>query len=360
MNSLDTPYVVIDEATLDTNLKRMAQVAKAAGVRLRPHIKTHKTIEFAKRQIGLGAQGVTVAKLGEAEVMVAAGIDDILVAYPLVGSAKLQRFADLLHQGARLTVALDDVEVARGLSEVGASLQMQLPILFELDTGLHRMGKQGQEAIEEIKRIQALPFLRVIGTTSHAGHAYRVKTETERLQVVQEEVQQHIYVRDEMAKAGMELYEISVGATPTASLVASFPEITEMRPGNYIFNDVSQWSAEVVREEDCAMVVVATVVARPSKDRAVLDAGSKVLSQDLAAFHEGFGIIKEYPSATIVKLSEEHAVVHLQEGDFPRIGEVVHIVPNHACVVVNLTDTLWLKKGNELLPIPVAARGRVR
>lgn len=232
----DTPFLALDLDVLERNLRRMADLAKQAGVKLRPHTKTHKSPYIARKQLEYGACGITVAKLGEAEVMAEHGITDILIAFPLVGANKLKRFDALLDK-ADLTVSLDDIAVARGINAVGEARKRKIPVYAEVDTGLKRMGREVEESIAPILEIARLPYIEVRGLMSHTGHAYAKPTDEEIVATAVEDAVLMNEVRTRLAEHGVEVPEISVGATATARFIGSIPHATEMRPGMYAFND---------------------------------------------------------------------------------------------------------------------------
>jgi len=360
---LDTPSLLIHLDVLEANIAEMASVARDAGVRLRPHTKTHKSPEIARMQLDAGASGITVAKLGEAEVMADAGIDDLLVAYPIVGERKLERLRALLER-ARVRTTTDSVEVASGLGGVGRELGRPVEVLVEVDTGLHRLGRPPGEPtsalVAEVSRIEGLD---VIGLLTHAGHAYgcgdpaslRTAAEREGLDLVE--------TAERCAKDGIALRELSVGSTPTARTVAAVAGVTEIRPGTYVFNDVQQMRLGVATEESCAARVLATVVSRQDDGRFAIDAGSKALAADGADGppFPGRGVIAGRPELRLDFLSEEHGVGHRSGEDDVRIGERLEVIPLHVCSAVNLFDAAFgVRDGRIEHEIQVAARGRIR
>ncbi|WP_409345139.1 alanine racemase [Paenibacillus sp. MBLB4367] len=353
----DTPFVAIDLDIMERNMSGMANLARKANVKLRPHTKTHKSPDLAKLQLDYGARGITTAKLGEAEVMVEHGVSDILIAYPLIGRKKLQRFYELL-QKAELTVGLDDIAVARGISDVGNVLKRKIPIYIDVDTGLHRMGREAAESVDYIAEIAKLPFIDVRGLMSHAGHAYMKATDEERKQVAIDDAALMYQTKTSLAKLGIEVPEISVGATATARFILDTPHVTEMRPGMYVFNDRNVMAAGGVTEAECAATVFATIVSRPDKSRLIMDAGSKTLSQDACRLG-GHGYIKGYPQLTIKALSEEHGVIEVNGEHDLQVGSVIEIIPNHICPVINLADRLYgFREGELVKTLPVLARGK--
>ncbi|HJW61065.1 MAG TPA: alanine racemase, partial [Actinomycetota bacterium] len=249
---LDTPALLVDLDVLEANLAEMAAVAGRAGVRLRPHTKTHKSPEIARMQVEAGAAGITCAKLGEAEVMADAGLDDLLIAYPLVGDEKLRRLRDLL-EGARVRVSLDSVEVAEGLGRVGRALGRDVEVLVEVDTGLHRLGRPpGPPTAELVGLVARVPGIRVVGLLTHAGHAYRARTPDELRRLAEREVLDLVETAALCRRRGVELGEISVGSTPTARVGAFVDGVTEIRPGTYALNDATMVRLGVATEASTA------------------------------------------------------------------------------------------------------------
>src|SRR5690625_5232860 len=264
----DTPFVAIDLDIMDRNISTMAKLANEAGVKLRPHTKTHKSHYIAHKQLEASASGITVATLGEAEVMANAGIKDILIAFPLVGKRKLERFSSLL-QRADLTVAFDDLIVAKGINEIGESHKKVIPVYIDVDTGLGRMGRSLEDSANHILEIAIVPYLKIKGLMSHTRHAYKEKTEDDILAVAIEDATLMQQTKLELEKRGLNVPEISVGATATARFIKEIPYATEMRPGMYVFNDRFVMSTGGASEEDCAVSIFATVVSRPNKEREI-------------------------------------------------------------------------------------------
>jgi D-serine deaminase-like pyridoxal phosphate-dependent protein len=360
---LDTPSLLFDLDVVERNAREMASLASEAGVALRPHTKTHKSPEIAALQRDTGSSGITVAKLGEAEVMVGAGFDDVLIAYPLWGDAKLARLRSLLER-ASIRVSLDSVEVAEGIGRVGADLGRHVPVLVEVDTGLHRLGRPpGGPTVELVTRVARVPGVEVAGLLTHAGHAYRLTAAEELRRVAEREALDLVETAEACARAGLEVREISVGSTPTARTAARVEGVTEIRPGTYIFNDVQQMRLGVATEADCAARVLVTVVARPSAERFVIDGGSKVFSSDGAEGppFAGRGVVLGRPDLRLDVFSEEHGVGHLEGDADVRIGERLEVIPLHVCATVNLFDAAFGVRGGRVdHEIPIVARGRSR
>jgi D-serine deaminase-like pyridoxal phosphate-dependent protein len=357
---LDTPALLVDLDVLEANLAEMAAVAARAAVALRPHTKTHKSPEIARMQVAAGAAGITCAKLGEAEVMAGAGLDDLLVAFPLVGEAKLRRLGGLLER-ARVRVSLDSVEVAEGLGRLGRSLGRDLEVLVEVDTGLHRLGRPPGPATAELAaEIARVPGVEVAGLLTHAGHAYRAGSPEALRRVAEREVLDLVETAELCRRAGLELREVSVGSTPTARIGASVAGVTELRPGTYALNDATMVRLGVATEDRVAATVLATVVARPTAERFVVDAGSKSLSSDNMATGPGWVPVAGRPDLVLDFLSEEHGVGHRSGPGELRIGDRLRLVPSHACACVNLWDLAYGVRGGRVeRELPVAARGKV-
>jgi D-serine deaminase-like pyridoxal phosphate-dependent protein len=359
VNDVSTPAVLIDVDVLERNIARMAERARAAGVRLRPHGKTHKLLEVGRLQLGAGAGGLSLAKTSEAEVFAAAGFDDIFVAYPVVGADKGRRLLALAEK-IRLAVGVDSVDGARTLGGVFAAAGRRLDVRLKIDSGLHRVGVLPEQAVGVARAIADLPGLQLTGVFTHAGHAYGETDAGGVAAVGHHEGGTMSAVAEALRRAGLEIREVSVGSTPTARHAMTVAGVTECRPGNYVYHDASQVSLGTCGLEDCAMTVVATVVSVPAPDRAVLDAGSKTLSTDpLRPRAEGHGWVLGR-KARVSKLSEEHGVLAVEEGERFRVGERVRVLPNHACVVSNLHDRVLAVRGETVeAEWKVAARGRV-
>ncbi|MBO2451914.1 alanine racemase [Actinomadura barringtoniae] len=355
---IDTPALIVDLDTVAANIAEMAGVMARNGVRLRPHIKTHKMPEIARLQLEAGAAGITCAKLGEAEVMADAGCDDILLAFPLWGRPKLERIA-ALRERARVRVSLDSVEVAEGLGGVGgASPDDPIEVFVEVDTGLHRLGRPpGVPTAELVAAVRKVPGVSVAGLLTHAGHSYRSTSLDELRAVAEREVTD---LTETAELCGGEL-EISVGSTPTSRFGAAVPGVTEIRPGTYVFNDATMIRLGVATEATAAARVLTTVIARPAPDRFVVDAGSKSLTSD-GAGTPGWIMVAGRPELSMRFLSEEHGIGRCAaETAGPEIGERLELIPSHACPVSNLFDTAYGVRGGRLdHELAVAARGKVR
>ncbi|MGQ2902491.1 MAG: D-TA family PLP-dependent enzyme [Neoaquamicrobium sediminum] len=346
---LETPAVVIDRTKVDANLARAQAYADANGLKLRPHIKTHKLPMFARLQCELGAIGITCQKVGEAEVMADGGITDIFIPYNILGDGKLERLA-ALHQRVTMSVSADSAVTVAGYASRFTNPARPLPVLIECDIGAGRCGVQSaDEALALARQIEAAPGLRFEGLMTYPPRGA--------LEAVERWLEDAVAL---LEKDGIAVNTISNGGSPDFYAAATVKSATEHRPGTYIYSDRMQVALGHGTLEDCALTVLATVVSRPTPNRAVLDTGSKALAADTAPV-PGHGHIVEYPDAVITTLNEEHGIVDLSGcATKPEIGDKVRIIPNHVCVVSNLFDVVNLTDGESVLEtVPVAARGKL-
>ena len=346
---LDTPAVLIDLDCVEANLKRVQDYADSHGLKVRPHIKTHKLPRFAKRAVELGAVGITVQKLGEAEVFADAGISEIFLPYNIIGAAKLARLK-ALHGRVHITVTADSAETVEGLSRNFADNATPLTVLVECDTGMGRCGVQTPAAAVALAgKIANSPGLHFGGLMTYPA-AGQVEANAAWLAAA----------KLALSDVGLSADVVSNGGTPDLWRAHEVTAATEHRPGTYIYMDRFQVAKGVGGFDDCALTVLATVVSRPTEDRAIIDAGSKALTSDTLGM-TGFGLILAYPDAVIVGLSEEHGTIDLSAcATKPNIGDKIRIIPNHACVVSNLFDRVNLISGDRLVEtVNVDARGRV-
>jgi len=348
LSDLETPVLTADLDGVERNVAGMQRYCDEHGLRLRPHIKTHKLPQLARLQVDAGACGITCQKLGEAEVMADAGLDDILVSFPLVGAAKAERLAALAGR-VRMSVVGDSATVAEGLSPVLARAGLEVGFLVDCDTGLGRTGVQSPEEAAELAALVAgLEGLRFAGLMTYPSRPETAPW----LRAAREAVE----------RRGLAVECVSGGGTPTARRTHEMGEVTELRLGTYVYGDRTCIADGSVPLEECALHVLATVVSRPTRDRAIIDAGSKTLTSDPAVGATGHGHLLEHPEAEIYALNEEHGYVDVSRCERPpEIGDRVTIVPNHACVTVNLHDQIVMHRAGEIVEtLPIAARGKVR
>lgn len=359
---LDTPSLLIDFNKLENNIAVMQKIADNNGVKLRPHTKTHKTPYIAHMQQRAGSRGITVAKLGEAEVMNAAGIDDILVAFPLQGAAKMERLLRLAER-AHMRVSLDSIKVAQDISDAASQRGLKIPFYVEVDPGLHRVGLPPREATRDfVRQVTKLPGIEFIGLLTHAGQVHSVKTLEEVMAVGKSEGEQMVETAEMIRADGIAVQEVSVGSTPTARFAAQVQGVTEIRPGTYVFYDTMQVNKFACAWDDCAQTVLLTVVAK-HPDRLIFDGGSKTLTSDRGPGGAAtFGTVVGFPNLEIYALSEEHAHVRIAgKGALPHIGDKVRVIPNHACAVMNLHNQFVATRGDEVIgSFDIAARGKIQ
>jgi len=360
IEDLPTPSVVVDLDVLESNVRGMQERAREAGLKLRPHAKTHKSPEVGRLQIAAGAAGLTLAKTSEAEVFASLGFEDIFLGYPIYGADKARRLLALADR-IRLAVGVDSEAGARSLGDVFHAAGRRLPVRLKIDCGYHRVGVPPEEAVVMAQRIAALPGIELAGVFTHGGQGYAGRTPEEVAEAGHLEGRVVAAAAEAIRAAGLPVGEVSLGSTPTARAGMSERGVTETRPGTYVYNDFSQVQLGSCRPEDCAMTIVATVVSSPATDRAVVDAGSKTLSNDpLRPEGPGHGAILGRRSR-LARLSEEHGVIGVEPGESFAVGERVRILPNHACIVSNLHDRLVaVRRGRVEGWITVAARGCVQ
>jgi D-serine deaminase-like pyridoxal phosphate-dependent protein len=349
-NDFGTPALVVDLDRVERNIARVQALCDRAGMANRPHIKTHKSPALAKMQLAAGAKGITCQKLGEAEVMADAGIDNILISYNLLGEARISRLA-ALSKRVTVTVAADNPTVITALAGAGKIAGRPLGVLIECDTGRKRAGvEEPREAIALAHLIKQHPDLNFQGFLFYPTEQSWPQT-------------QRFYdaALSGVREAGFEPRMVSTGGTPNLVNMGRLAGATEHRAGTYIFNDRMMLACGAATQEDCALSVCATGVSRAAADRGILDAGSKTLTADTGGLEDGFGSILEYPQATIRAFAEEHGFLDLsRSNDRPSVGEVVRVVPNHVCVVVNMFDRMIAVRGDRIVEVlPVAARGKL-
>ena len=350
VTDLETPAVTVHLDVMESNIRRVHGHLARHGIANRPHIKTHKIPALGKLQMQAGAVGITCQKLGEVEVFTDAGVaDDVLLTFNVVGREKTDRLMALARRLKRLAVVLDNEIVGRGLSEAAVRHDGEVPFLVECDTGFGRNGVQSPEAAVALaQQVMALPRMRFDGLMTFPNREPDTGVFLTR-------------ALELFKRAGIPVPVVSGGGTPAIFRAQDLPMLTEHRAGTYIYNDVMVVASGTATWDDCAMRVRATVVSRPTDSRAVIDAGTKVLTSDQYTV-KGYGHLLEYPAATVTGLSEEHGIVDLSGcPDRPHVGDVVSVVPNHCCVVSNMVDEVYgVRAGAVEVTWPVAARGAVR
>jgi D-serine deaminase-like pyridoxal phosphate-dependent protein len=350
LEDLETPVPIIEIDIVARNVSRWQRRCDAIGFANRPHIKTHKLVGLAKYQLAMGAKGITVQKLGEAEVMADAGISDMLMTFNVVGRHKTQRLAALA-QRTQISVVADNFQMIAGLSEAGVAAGRKISVLVECDTGAGRNGVQSPtDAVNLAKTLDATTGLSFGGLMTYAATGHR-KQANDFL----------IETRDLCHRAGLDVTVISSGGSPDMWKNEGLSNLTEYRAGTYIYFDRSLVARGTCTFEDCALTVLSTVVSRPTSDRAIIDAGTKSLTSDLLGL-EGYGVVHDLNDAKIYNANEEHGYLDISHlTSKPSIGELLRITPNHACPVTNLFDEVVFVKGEEVIgAVKVDARGLVK
>ena len=364
VDRLPTPAVVIDAATVRGNIERLAVFAAAHGIAVRPHTKTHKSIDVARLQLAAGAHGLTVAKVGEAEALLSAFADgrpDILVAYPTVDEPRTTRLAALT-RSAEVRVALDTPTAVAAVAAAARAAGVTVGVLVDLDVGMGRTGVPSAVALVALaSEVAAAPGLRLDGIFFYPGHIWATPAEQARpLALVTAKLAEAI---DAFDRDGLCLGIVSGGSTPTAFQSHLVPQVTEIRPGTSVYNDMNTFHGGYCSLADCAAVIHCTVVSDAVADQVVLDGGTKTFTSDRCgpAPDSGHGYVVEHPEAVITKLSEEHAQVDVSRcSRRPRVGERVRVIPNHICPCINLQDSVWWREPDgRLEPLTIDARGRL-
>jgi D-serine deaminase-like pyridoxal phosphate-dependent protein len=345
---LDTPTPVVDLDIVERNIARLQAACTRAGVGNRPHMKTHKAADIARLQLQAGAIGLTCQKLGEAEAMADAGATDLLISYNVLGEPKHARLRALASR-VKLAVCCDNINVADGYAQAMAGAPTALSVLVECDTGRHRCGAPSPRAAADLAlHVANLPGLRFDGVLLYPPDGDLASS----LAFLAE-------MRQACSNHGLSIRTVCSGGTPNAGRVGGLGE-NEYRAGTYVYNDRQMVRLGAATLDDCALFVYATVISHPEPDRVMLDAGSKTLTSDLMGFQD-HGLLVDYPEARLHKLAEEHGFVDVSAcAKSPEIGEVVRVLPNHACPVSNLFDEVLTMRGDRAnARMSVTARGRV-
>ena len=345
---IDTPAILVDLDIAESNIEKFQAHCNKHGLRLRPHIKTHKLPLLAKQQLKAGAIGITCQKISEAEAMISQGdIEDVLITFNIVGAEKLRRLRAIADR-VTVSVVADNAATVDGLAEAFSDSDKPLPVLVECDTGGARCGViSPEDAAELAAYIEKQSGLTFGGLMTYPP----IGKESE----VQDWL---VRAKELIENTGVDVPVISNGGSPGMWHAQDVPIATEYRIGTYIYNDRSLQDRGACTWDDCALSILVTVVSVPTGDRAVIDAGSKVLTSDLLGL-DGHGHVLGRPDIKVAGLSEEHGVLQAPAINL-KVGDRLRIIPNHACVVSNMLDEVQLIRGNKVLgPSQVVARGKV-
>jgi D-serine deaminase-like pyridoxal phosphate-dependent protein len=343
---LDTPAMLVDLDVADANIAKMAQFARRAGLALRPHVKTHKSVAMGRRQLAAGAAGLCAATVTEAAVLAGAGITDLTLAYPVVGERKLERLADVC-SSADVTLVADSAEVADGYDRIGRRIGRTISILIEVDTGMRRVGAAPAAVPDLAGQIGRCRGLEFAGILTHAGHAHDAAGQLGLEQVARHEAAVMGQVRADLERAGHEVSVVSAGSSLTARYLSAADGITEIRPGTYIYNDLRTLACWSCTYDEIAATMLATVVSADGA-RLTVDAGSKTLTASADPAY-GTGHLRGWPDSTFTRLSEEHGVLNVPGEPGFRVGDRVQILPIHICVWSDLQPEVYGVRGGEVV-----------
>ena len=360
---IDTPAILIDYDIMMENIRAMQSKANQYHVNLRPHIKTHRMPELAKLQMKEGAYGITVAKVGEAEVMAQNGLNNIFIANEIVGISKLERIREL-NRTINIRIGVDNEYQVDQLEEVFKAEKKSIEVLIEFEVGENRSGViTDDQLINLAAYIKNKKKVILKGVFSHEGHSYKAKNIEECIRVSHESQERTLRAGNIVRGLGIDIDTISIGATPSLMHTGIIKGITEIRPGTYIFMDVGQGSG-INDFSKCAATVLATVISKPTEERVVLDAGAKALtsqnrSEGICSTN-GYGLVKESNNIRLSGVFDEHGLINdKQFRKYIEIGDKVEIIPNHICPTCNLYEKAYLvSKGEVLKEIPILCRGK--
>ena len=363
MTALETPCLVVDVEVAQRNILTMQAQVDALRVALRPHIKTHKMPYFALKQLAAGAAGISCAKVSEAEIMAAAGIDDIFIAYPLVGDFRIKRVLSLKEKVKRLILAVDSLEGAKTLNEAAERAKTVLEVRIEIDTGVKRTGIPISQAVELATQVTTMNNLQLSGIYTFKSLVYQGTATMDNELAGQEEGALMAEVAEAIRAAGIPLNDISAGSSPTGLAVGRTGKVTEIRPGTYIFADVMLCKEKVADPEDIAVRYYASVVSTPSPELAVIDGGTKTFPTDVAiktapAYYPGYAVVVGNDDLVLDRMYEEHGVLTSLSGDTGlKVGDKIALLPIHVCTAVNLHNSVYLLEDGQLRIQKVDARG---
>ncbi len=360
---IETPSIVIDVERVRMNLSRMQEATRASGCALRPHIKTHKMIAFAKQQVAMGASGITCAKLSEAEIMADGGITDIFIAYPQVGIPRLKRLAKLNRRLKRLIVGVDSLTAAEALSLSAIEHDTRYEVRLEIDTGARRTGVSLDEAADLAEAIHSLPNLKLTGIYTFKSLVYQGQQTTDIKLAAEEEATLMSELAARIHARGITLRDISAGSTPTGLAVAGQGLINEIRPGTYIFYDEMCRREGVCDGDDIAVRIYCTVVSTPDTNLAVIDGGTKTFPMDIQIdeapyYYPAYAIVEGREDLRLLRMNEEHGMLTSTNGQVDlQVGDVLALIPIHVCPAINLQNQVYLLDGDQLTLERVDARG---
>ena len=348
IDAIATPAVMVNRQVLENNIRRMSELCRTHGIALRPHIKSHNVPQIARLQLAAGASGLTVATLREAVNMVRQGIRDLFIAREMADAVNVKRLSQLARE-ADIILAVDSTEGVDRLGKMMRSEGARVKVLIEVDVGGHRCGIESADAVcrlaGHLRNCDALIFQ---GIFTHEGHVYSASTPEEMKAIAAGAIDRMGRTARALSQAGNQAAVVSIGSSPAVKNVNAFPGITEVRPGNYVFNDGMQVANGSATLADCALTVAATVISKPTDRRAVLNVGTKLLGSDTGrniSDVQGYGLITEPQRYIISRVYEEHALIEVPNPF--KVGDRVTFIPSHACMAANLARTLYLVEGKD-------------
>lgn len=359
MNQLyDTPVVLVDETIVRQNITQMVTSLRRCAIDHRPHIKAHKSTLIAAMQVELGARGITCAKISEAEVMADAGFRDILIANEIVGEIKLARLVALCRR-ADIKICVDSLVGAFAASNAALAAGIRIRVLIEVNIGANRCGLRPDAVVDFAKAIRDFQGIEIVGLLTYNGKIYGKTIGADMIREAGQEARILTDLKTRLEAEQIPIQLLSAGSSLSSKYPDALLGITESRAGNYIFNDCTGLFSGLYTLDECALRIVSTIISIPEPGRVIIDAGTKTLSSDVCFYHNGFGYVVEYPEMEIYSLNEEHGYIHYPDTDKLQIGQQITIIPNHACVIPNLTDTLvGIRSDGSSFLIPVEARGK--
>ena len=364
-SEIDTPALLVDYDIMMDNILSMQAKANRFGVGLRPHTKTHRSPEFAKMQMDAGAIGITVAKVGEAEVMAAHGLKNIFIANEIVGISKLQRIRNL-HEQIDIALGVDDIFQVDQLEQVFEGASRPIRVLIEIEVGENRSGViEKDKFIPLVKHILSKKNVLLTGVFSHEGQSYSSASPEDCMRECLD-CQRRTLEFAELARAlGARIDTVSIGSTPSLLVADILDGVTEIRPGTYILMDNSQ-AGGIDDYSHCAASVLGTVISKPTADRIITDTGAKALTAQQRkkgiCANQGLGYVKGSDHVHLSGVFDEHGIIYSQQlSQQLKIGDKIEIIPNHICPVCNLYDTLYLvSQGKVIREVEIACRGKSR
>lgn len=360
---LPTPCLLIDKEIAEDNIRMMQERADSLGLKLRPHIKTHRMPYYAKLQVEAGACGIACAKIGEAEVMADAGIKDIFIANEVIGVDKYERLREL-HRKIHVRIGIDNKVQLAQMEQVFEGEATPLEVLVEYEVGEVRTGVVTDEQLKDlVEAIKSCKNVVLKGIFSHEGHTYKADNIEDCCAKAKIAYERTVRAADIIRSMGVDLDTVSIGATPSVMNGDYYEGVTELRLGTYVFFDVGQ-SKAISDFSHCAATVLASVISKPQDERVVIDAGAKALvSQNRPTgicATNGFGAIKGAEHIVIDNLFDEHGVINNAEfRDSLEVGDKVEVIPSHICPTVNLYDKAYLvSEGKVICELPIECRGK--